>query len=99
MSRIVHLNNSPWKHSCTNFLPLDFNNIFRTDDSKGHQAAKLVIFLNCVFIIFFNVVWEIINWNLIMIYVVHDEFFRGGEFLRSERIGFSNDGNNVDARR
>jgi hypothetical protein len=81
MSRIIHLHDPPWEHSSTNLLPFDFNDIFRPDNGKGHQAAEFVVLLDSVFVIFFDVVGEVVDWDLIVIYIFHDEFFGGAEFL------------------
>ena len=99
MSRVVDFDYAPRVLSCAYAATTDLDDFIGADNGEGHQAAEFRVLLNSVLVIFFNVVGEVVDGDAIVFNVFHDEFLGFGELGWSERVGFSDDGNDIDARR
>src|SRR2546429_239580 len=78
MPGVVHLYNTPWVLSRSNLSPANFYNFLRTDNSEWHQSSEFSIFLNCILIIFFNVIRKVVHGDTVMFDIFHNQFLRFG---------------------
>jgi hypothetical protein len=96
VTRVLDLDNTPGVLPGANLLSTDFQNFFRTNDGKWHKTTEFCILFNGVLVIFFDVVWEVVNGDAIVLNVLHNELLGLGQFSRSEGISLADDGDDID---
>jgi len=96
VTRVVHLDDTPGVLAGTDFPATNLDHIFRANNGERHQAAKLGILLDCVLVIFLDVVGEVVDRNPVVLNVLHDQLLRLGKLVRRQRVGATDDGNHVD---
>lgn len=99
VSWVVHLNEAPGVLSGSDNSAADLNRLLRAYYGKRHQATQLGVLLDCVFVVLFNVVREVVDGDAVVLNVLHDELLGLCEFAWCEGVGLANDGDDVDARR
>ena len=70
---VINLNNAPGVLPSTHPPAVDLDDLLRPDNGERHEAAKLGVLLNRIFIILFNIIREIVNRDAVMFNVLHDE--------------------------
>jgi len=95
VSWVVNLDNTPWILSGSDLAPTDLNNIFGPNNGKWHQATKLGVLLNSVLVILLNVVWEVVDWDSVVLNILHDKLLGLSQFSGCEGVSFANDRNDV----
>lgn len=93
--RVVDLDDAPGILPRADAAAADLDDLLAADDGEGHQAAQLAVLLHRVFVIFFDVVGEIVHGDPVMLDVLHDELLGLGQLRRGEGVGFSDDGDHV----
>jgi hypothetical protein len=96
VTRIVHLDNTPWVLASADLPAPNLNNVFRADDGEGHQASKLGVLLNRVLIIFLNIVGEVVDGDSVVFNILHHKLLGLGKLGWRQGVGPTNDGNHVD---
>lgn len=95
---VLDLDDTPRVLPGAHFPVVDLHEVFRAHNGKGHQSAQLGVFLHRVLIILLNVVGEVVDGDAVVLDVLHDQLLRLGQFGRCERVGLSDDGDDVDTR-
>lgn len=99
MTGVVDLNDAPRVLPGTHPPAVDLDDVLRANDGERHEPSELGILLHSIFIVFLNVVREVIDGNSVVLNVLHDELLRLSQLGGGERVGLANDGNDVDAGR
>lgn len=93
---VVYLNNAPGVLSGSNTTSTELKHILRADNRKWHQASELGILFDSVFVIFFNVVGEIVDRDAVVLNIFHDQFLGLGQFCGGQGIRLANDWDHID---
>ena len=99
MARVLNLNDTPWVLARAHFPVVNLNEVFRSDNSEGHQSTELGVFLHSVLVILLDVIGEVVDGNAVVFNVLHDQLLGLGQFGGGERVGLSNDRNDVNTGR
>lgn len=96
MPRVIDLDDTPGVLPRADAAPANVNDVFRTDDGEGHEAAEFAVLFHRVLVVFFDVVGEVVDGDAVVFDVFHDEFFGFGELGWGEGVGFADYGDYVD---
>lgn len=99
VARVVNLHNTPWVLTGPNCAATDLNCILRPDNSEWHEASKLGVLLDRVLVVLFDVVWEVVDRNTVVLDVLHDQLLRFGQLAGGQGVCATDDGDDVDAGR
>ena len=99
VSRVLNLDHTPRVLPCAYFSVLNLHEVFRSDDSERHQPTQFGILFHSILIILLDVVGEVVHGDTVVLNVLHNQLLGFGQFGRSQGIGLSNDGNNIDTGR
>lgn len=69
---VVDLNNTPWVLSAADLAAIDNDLLLASDQRKRKEGAKLAVLLNSLFIILFRVEGEVVDWDIVVLNVLHD---------------------------
>ncbi len=94
---VVDLDDPPGILAGADAAAANLDDFLGADDGEGHEASKLGVLFHRVFVVFFNVVGEIVHGDAVVLDVFHDEFLGFGELGGGQGVGFADDGNYVDA--
>lgn len=97
VARIVDLHDTPWVLACADLATADLHGLLGADNGKGHQAPKLGVLLDCVLIVLFDIIREVVDGNAIVLDVLHDQLLGLGELGGGQGVGAADDGDHVDA--
>ena len=79
-------------------LTIHLDHVLGPDDSEGHEPTELGILFDGVFVVFLDVVWEVVDGDAVVLDILHDQFLALHQLERRERVRFADDGDDVDAR-
>lgn len=92
---VIDLNHSPWILAGSDFASTDLNGLLGSDNREWHESAQLGVLLNGVLIILLDIIWEVVDWNAVVLDILHDELLRFCELSWCERVGLSDDWDDV----
>ena len=99
MARVVDLDDTPWVLTGSYAATVDLNDILGSYYGKGHESTELCVLFDCVLVILFNVVREVVDGDAVVLDILHNKLLRLGQLGGCERIGLANDRDNVDTGR
>lgn len=97
VTRVINLHHTPWILAGADLAAANLHNIFRTNNSEGHQSTKLGVLLHSILIILLNIVGEVVHGNAVVLNVLHYELLRFSEFGRCQGVRTTNHGDDIDA--
>lgn len=95
VARVVNLDYTPWVLASANLAATNLNNILRADNGEGHEPSELSVLLDGVFVVFLDIVGEVVDRDTVVLDILHNQFFRLGQFGGGQGISAANDGNDV----
>lgn len=99
VARVLNLNNTPWVLARAHLTVIDCHEVIGSNNGERHESTQLSVLLNGVLIILLNVVGEVVDGDTVVFDILHDQLLGLGQFSRSEGVGLSNNGDNVDTGR
>lgn len=96
MARVLDLDNTPWVLARAHLTVIDCHKVIGSNNGERHKTTQLSVLLDGIFIILLNVVGEVVDGNTVVLDVLHDQLLGLSQFGGSERVGLSDDGDNVD---
>ena len=96
VSGIVDLNNAPRVLTCPDLATANVDDVLGADNGKGHQAAQLGVLFDGVLVILFNVVWEVVDRDAVVLNVLHDQLLGLGQLGGRQCVRLANHWNDVD---
>jgi hypothetical protein len=97
VSGIVDLDLPPRVLASSDTPAANLENVFRSDNSERHQPSKLCILLHSVLVVLFDIVRKVVDWDAVVLDVLHDQLLGLCQLSRCQRVGLANDRNDVDA--
>lgn len=94
---IVNLHDTPWVLASADLAATNLNDFLRANDGEGHQAPELGVLLNCVLVVLFDIIGEIVDGDTVVLDILHDQLLRLGQFGGGQGVGATDDGDDVDA--
>lgn len=95
---VIHTNVTPRVAPGAHWLPINDNLFLRSNNSKGHKSAQLGVVLDGVLVILFDVIGEIVDWDAVVLNVLHDTLLETSAFALGHAICLSDDWDDVDSR-
>lgn len=95
VSWVVDLNHSPWVLASSDLTSSNLNGLLGTNNRKGHQSTELGVLLNGILIILFDIVWEVVDWNAVVLDILHDKLLGLCKLSWGEGVGLSDDWNDI----
>lgn len=99
VTRVFDLYNTPGILPGTHLLAIDLNQLVGTNNSEWHETPQLGILLHGIFVVFLDVVGEVVNRDAVVLDILHDQLLRFGQFGGGEGVGLADDGDDVDTGR
>jgi hypothetical protein len=96
VTRVVHLHHTPRVLAGANLPAANVHHVLGADNGERHQAAKFGVLLHRVLVILLDVVGEVVNWDSVMLNVLHDKLLRLGKLLGGQGVGAANYRNDID---
>lgn len=92
---VVDLNDAPRILTSANLAATDFDNLLGSNYGKRHESSQFGILLDGVFVVFLNVIGEVVDGDPIVLDVLHDQLLGLGELSRCKRVRATNDGDDI----
>lgn len=96
MSWVLDLNNTPRVLTSTDAPSIDLQDVVRSGDGEWHQTAKLGVLFDCVLVILFNIVGEIVDRYTVVLDVFNNQLLAFSQFKRCKGVSPANDWHDVD---
>jgi hypothetical protein len=96
MARVVDLNDTPGILTSSNLAATDLDVVLGSDNSEGHETSQFGILLHSILVVLLNIVREVVDWNPVVLNVLHDQLLGLGQLSGRQRICSSYNRDNVD---